>query len=55
MSNEIKEANLQLLIKLKQHLDEAEELRATLNRLLLLANASAQCDSSDKQVVVKAG
>jgi hypothetical protein len=38
VSNEIKDANLQLLIGLKQHLDQAERLRALLDRLFKLAS-----------------
>jgi hypothetical protein len=37
MSEEIQDANLKLLIGLKQHLDHAAELRALLDRLLKLA------------------
>jgi hypothetical protein len=35
--NAIREANLELLIGLKKHLDQAEELRGLLDRLLILA------------------
>jgi hypothetical protein len=37
MSDEIREANLELLIGLKQHLDQAAKLGALLERLLSLA------------------
>jgi hypothetical protein len=37
MSDEIRDANLELLIGLKQHLDQAAALRALLDRLLNLA------------------
>src|SRR6266566_906964 len=36
VSNEIKDANLQLLIGLKEHLDQAERLRILFERLLTL-------------------
>jgi hypothetical protein len=37
MDNEIKDANLELLIGLQQHLDQAAILRTLLDRLLSLA------------------
>jgi hypothetical protein len=39
MNDAIKEANLELLIGLKQYLDQASRLRALLDRLLALAKA----------------
>src|SRR6266576_3079086 len=40
VSNEIKDANLQLLIGLKEHLDQAERLRILFERLLTLARTT---------------
>jgi hypothetical protein len=39
MNDEIKEANLELLIGLKKYLDQANRLRTLLDRLLALASA----------------
>ena len=41
MNDNIKDANLDLLIGLKQHLDQAAKLRALLERLLSLAQSAA--------------
>jgi hypothetical protein len=38
MNAEIRDANLELLIGLKRHLDQAAQLRALLDRLMNLAN-----------------
>jgi hypothetical protein len=48
MNDEIKEVNLELLIGLKQHLDQANQLRTVLDRLLALAKAQppANCARS---------
>jgi hypothetical protein len=45
MNDAIKEANLELLIGLKQHLDQATHLRTLLERLLSLAKAQAPVSS----------
>jgi hypothetical protein len=45
MSEEIKEANLELLIGLKQHLDRAADLSRLLDPLLALAKAQPPATS----------
>jgi hypothetical protein len=41
VTDRIRDCNLELLIGLKQHLDQAAKLRDTLDRLLRLAEAQA--------------
>jgi hypothetical protein len=48
--NEIKDANLELLIELKKHLDQAGRLRALLDRLFSLAQAQTAVDKTDQAI-----
>jgi hypothetical protein len=50
MNDNIRDANLELLIGLKQHLDQAAKLRALLERLLSLAQSpGAQTKATTEQ------
>ena len=46
MSDDIKDANLELLVGLRDHLDQAERLRGLLDRLLTLAQDSGRPDAA---------
>jgi hypothetical protein len=48
VSNEIKDANLELLVGLRQHLDHAERLRRLLDRLLALAKKANDWPRPDR-------
>lgn len=49
MSDNIKDANIELLIGLKQHLDQAAKLRVLLERLLSLAPQQPKFAKGERQ------